>query len=815
MAIDPICGMTVDPAKALSAEKDGQTYYFCCDGCRQKFLAPAGVGESLVQLGGMPVHGCCHGSPSETPTHQSTSKAAYLCPMCPGVESDQPGDCPVCGMALERNLAVKVASRKTIYTCPMHPEVEQDHPGDCPKCGMALEPKQVSIEDEDDPELVSMSRRFWGSLALSTPLLLISMLPMIGVPVDHWLGVRISQWLQFALASPVVLWGGWPFFVRGVRSLRTGHLNMFTLIGLGTSAAYLFSLVSLFFPHWIPATFHEHGAPPLYFEAAATIITLVLLGQMLELKARHQTGGAIRELYSLAPETARRLEHGEVHEVPLEEIRTGDRLRVVPGDRVPVDGTVLSGSSRVDESMLTGEPVPVEKRQGDTVIGGTVNQGGSFEMRADRVGQETMLARIVDLVAAAQRSRAPIQRLADSVSGIFVPAVIAVSVLTFMAWSIWGPEGSKLAYAFVNSVAVLIVACPCALGLATPMSIMVGVGRGAKEGVLIRDAAALEQLASVDSLVVDKTGTLTVGRPTVTSILPENNWSEDELLRIAAAVEVHSEHPLAHAIVEAARQRSLEIPACSDFDSTTGSGVSGVVNGRTILIGTGEFLQQHQVHGLGQLLSRAEELRRQGMTVFQVAVDGQLAGLLAVSDPLKETTPEAIRSLHQLGLKISMLTGDHLLTAKSVGEQLKIDEVRAGVSPQQKQEFISRQRQSGRRVAMAGDGINDAPALALADVGIAMGTGTDIAMESAGITLVRGDLRGVERAIRLSRATLRNIRQNLFFAFAYNLLGVPIAAGILYPFFGLLLSPMLAAAAMSLSSVSVIANSLRLRSTKL
>jgi len=817
--IDPICGMTVNPATALSAEREGVTTYFCSPGCRQKFLAGSAPSAGLVQLG-MPTatggHTCCHhpdGSAVVRPVSAPAvkSQARYICPMCPEVESDHPGDCPVCGMALERNPAAAGPEKRTVYSCPMHPEVEQSEPGSCPKCGMALEARTVTAEPEDDPELVSMSRRFWICLMLSVPVMVISMGPMIGIPIDHWLGLRASQWWQLLLATPVVLWGGWPFFVRAVRSVLTGHLNMFTLIGLGTGAAFLFSLISFFFSEWIPSAFHEHGAAPLYFEAASTIITLVLLGQLLELTARRQTGGAIRALYALAPETARRIHGSNAVIIPLEQVQTGDTLRVVPGDRIPVDGTILSGASHVDESMLTGEPIPVSRGSGDHVIGGTVNQAGTFEMRADHVGAETMLARIVEMVGQAQRSRAPIQRLADSVSGIFVPIVIGISILTFLCWMIWGPAESRLAYAFVNAVSVLIVACPCALGLATPMSIMVGVGRGAQAGVLVKDAAALERLESVKTLVVDKTGTLTAGRPTLTRLVPTGAMSEVELLQLAASLESQSEHPLGQAIVQAARERQLNMLDVAHFESITGQGISGQIHGQTVLIGSLQLLEKNAVPGLESAWHSSAELRRSGATVMLVACDGKLAGWMAVSDAIKDSTPEAIRQLHSLGLKIVMLTGDNADTAQFVADQLGIDEVRANVSPRDKQQDIEERRRAGDRVAMAGDGINDAPALAAADVGIAMGTGTDVAIESAGITLVKGDLSGIEHAVRLSRATLRNIRQNLFFAFAYNLIGIPIAAGILYPAFGLLLGPMLAAAAMSLSSVSVIANALRLR----
>ncbi|MCA9111472.1 MAG: copper-translocating P-type ATPase [Planctomycetaceae bacterium] len=677
---------------------------------------------------------------------------------------------------------------------------------------MDLEPKSVSSEEEDDPELTSMTRRFWVAVVLTVPLFVLAMAPMVGLPVDHWIGREFSRWLQLALATPVVLWCGWPFLVRAVRSLQTGNLNMFTLIAMGTGAAYLFSLFAMLFPQFIPETFQQHGTIPVYFEAAAMITALVLLGQVLELRARKQTGGAIRELMSLASDTARVIRDGEEQVVPLEDVKVGDSIRIVPGDKIPVDGTILSGNSRVDESMITGEPVPVKKSTGDEVIGGTVNQTGSFEMRAEKVGSETTLARIVEMVAGAQRSRAPIQRIADTVAGYFVPTVIAVSILTFGLWAWLGPSESRLAYALVNAVAVLIIACPCALGLATPMSIMVGVGRGAKEGVLIKDAESLETLETVNYLIVDKTGTLTEGRPELTQIVPLSDVEESQLLSWAAGVEQRSEHPLAEAIVRAARERQMNLPDVEGFDSITGGGVSGRVETHDVLIGKSSLLQEQGVSGVSEAETKADELRSEGATVILVAVDGQLAGLLSVQDPVKQSTPAAVRALHELGLKVGMLTGDNAVTAKKVAEQLGIDEFQAGVSPEDKHNRVRELKAQGMKVAMAGDGINDAPALAAADVGIAMGTGTDIAIESAGVTLVKGDLRGIEKAIRLSRATMRNIRQNLFFAFVYNSLGVPIAAGILYPFFGILLSPMIAAAAMSMSSVSVISNALRLRS---
>ncbi|MBX3437191.1 MAG: copper-translocating P-type ATPase, partial [Planctomycetaceae bacterium] len=711
--------------------------------------------------------------------------------MCPSVASDAPGACPHCGMALERNPQFTAKARATVYTCPMHPEIEQDHPGTCPICGMNLEPKSGAIPDEEDTELDSMTRRFWVAALLTAPVFLLAMGPMLGLPIAHGAGATFSHWVQLLLATPVIFWCGWPILERGARSFITGRLNMFSLIAMGTGAAYLFSLFATLFPQLIPEAFHEHGTIPVYFEAAAMIVTLVLLGQVLELRARKQTGGAIRELIALAPETARVIRDGQEMVLPLEQVRVGDSLRVVPGDKIPVDGIVIRGQSRVDESMITGEPMPVSKSDGDPVIGGTVNQTGSFEMRAEKIGADTMLARIVDMVAGAQRSRAPIQRIADTVSGYFVPAVIAAAIITFGAWAWWGPTESRLMYALVNAVAVLIIACPCALGLATPMSVMVGVGRGAKEGVLIKDAESLETLDRVDLLIVDKTGTLTEGRPQLTQVMPlSDNFDESNVLVMAAAVERHSEHPLADAIVRAAQDQKLPIPDVLDFDSATGRGIKGTVHGQSVLIGNASWLTEQGVAGVDAVTERANSLRKQGATVVFVGVEQTLAGLLAVTDPIKSSSEDAVRELHQLGIKITMLTGDNEITAKSVAEQLGIDTFRAGVSPQDKHDYVVDRRREGAVVAMAGDGINDAPALAAAQVGIAMGTGTDVAIESAGITLVKGDLRGIGRAVRLSRATMRNIRQNLFFAFIYNVLGVPVAAGVLYPFLGILLSPM-------------------------
>ncbi|MDY7227124.1 heavy metal translocating P-type ATPase [Hyalangium rubrum] len=794
--VDPVCGMKVDPQapKGGTFDYQGHTYFFCNPKCREKFRA-----EPLKYL-----------APKAEPAPASPPGTTYICPMDPEVRQDHPGACPKCGMALEPE--APALELRTEYFCPMHPEVVQDHPGTCPKCGMALEPRTVTAEEPPDPELLGMTRRFWGSLVLSVPVVFLGMSEMLpGQPVQRLLSPGTMAWAQLVLASPVVLWGGWPFFQRGWASVRNRHLNMFTLIALGTGAAYLFSLFATFFPGALPHAFTGHaGSIPVYFEAAAAITTLVLLGQVLELRARRATSGALRALLSLAPTTARRLrEDGNEEDVPLAHVHPGDRLRVRPGEKVPVDGRVLEGESAVDESMVTGESLPVEKAPGTKVTGGTVNGTGSLIMLAERVGRDTLLSRIVQRVSEAQRTRAPIQRLADKVSAVFVPVVIAVAVLTAIIWGVWGPE-PRLAHALVNAVAVLIIACPCALGLATPISVVVGTGRGAQVGVLIRDAAALERLERVDTLVVDKTGTLTEGKPRLVSVVPAPGMEEARLLRLAASLERGSEHPLAAAIVAGAQERGVVLAQVSEFRSLTGKGVTGRVDGVWVGLGNAALLSALEVEPEA-LAERAEALRREGQTVVFVAVDGRPAGLLGVADPLKASTPEALALLRREGLRVVMLTGDSRTTAEAVARQLGIDEVLAEVLPETKGDVVKRFQAEGRVVAMAGDGVNDAPALAQADVGIAMGTGTDIAMESAGVTLVKGDLRGIARARRLSQATLRNIRQNLFFAFLYNVLGVPLAAGALYPVFGLLLSPMIASAAMSLSSVSVIANALRLR----
>jgi Cu+-exporting ATPase len=697
------------------------------------------------------------------------------------------------------------------YTCPMHPEIVQDGPGDCPICGMALEPVIVTLEEEDNPELRDMSQRFQVALALVVPLFALAMLDMLpGHPMSGVLSASLRTYLELGLATPIVLWAAWPFHLRAVRSVQHRSLNMFTLIGLGVSVAYLYSVVATLAPGLFPDAFRGHGGEvAVYFEAAGVIVTLILLGQVLELRARSRTGAAVRELLGMAAKTARRIgQDGSEKDVPLEQVKVGDLLRVRPGEKVPVDGEVVEGTSAIDESMVTGEPIPVEKGAGDPLIGATVNGTGALVMRAEKVGADTLLSRIVSMVAEAQRTRAPIQRLADVVSAYFVPIVIVTAVVTFVVWSLLGPEPA-LTHALVNAVAVLIIACPCALGLATPISIMVATGRGASMGVLFRNAEAIEILRKVEVLVVDKTGTLTEGHPEVVGVEPVDGMDEDRLLRMAAAIERASEHPLAEAVVR--RAEGLDIPQAFDFASTTGSGVHGKVSGREVAVGNLTLMRSLGIE-VGSIEGRADELRARGQTVMFVAIDGELAGTVAVADPIRDTTPEAIRSLHEEGLKLVMLTGDNEVTARAVADRLGIDEVVAGVKPDEKADHVRGLQEQGKVVAMAGDGINDAPALALADVGIAMGTGADVAMESAGVTLVKGDLRGVVRARLLSRQTMTNIRQNLFFAFVYNIAGVPVAAGVLYPVFGLLLSPMIAAAAMSFSSVSVIGNALRLRS---
>jgi Cu+-exporting ATPase len=759
--IDPVCGMSVDPHTTPHRHTyQGRPYYFCSAGCHTKFAA---------------------------------DPARYVLPTATGAPPVPAG---------------------TIYTCPMHPQIRQIGPGTCPICGMALEPELVSAESEPNPELADMRGRFGAGLVLAVPVVALEMGGHL-VDLHGVISQSTSNMLQFIFATPVVLWAAWPFFVRGWRSLVTRNLNMFTLIAMGTGVAFLYSVVATLMPGLFPSALRGHdGAVAVYFEAAAVITVLVLLGQVLELRAREQTSGAIRALLDLAPKVARRVkDDGPDEEIALEDVVAGDRLRVRPGEKVPVDGVLIDGRSSLDESMVTGESMPATKEVGAKVIGGTLNQSGGFVMRAEKVGRDTMLAQIVQMVAQAQRSRAPIQRLADQVSGWFVPAVIAIAIVAFGAWATFGPE-PRFTYGLVAAVTVLIIACPCALGLATPMSIMVGVGRGAQAGVLIRNAEALERMERVDTLVVDKTGTLTEGKPKVVAIVPAADHDEEEVLRFAASVERSSEHPLAAAIVAAANERKIALAPVTDFDSPTGKGAIGMVEGRRIVLGNAKFLAELGIE-TDALSSEAERLRRDGATAIFVAMDGKLAGVIAIADPVKATTPAALDALRREGLRIVMLTGDNRTTARAVAERLAISEVEAEVLPDHKSDVVARLRREGRVVAMAGDGVNDAPALAAADVGIAMGTGTDVAMESAGVTLIKGDLGGIVRARTLSEAVMRNIRQNLFFAFCYNAAGVPIAAGVLYPVFGILLSPVIAAAAMALSSVSVVGNALRLRRTEL
>ncbi|MCG7361300.1 heavy metal translocating P-type ATPase [Roseomonas sp. ACRSG] len=752
--------------------------------------------------------------PAKTPHHAHHGGAAFhFCSA--GCKSKFEGD-PGKYLTAEKAAAPTATEKATIYTCPMHPEVRQQGPGNCPICGMALEPLEVTAEAAPNAELADMTRRFWIGLVLTLPILVLEMGSHIpGLDLHHLVPPRVSVWLQFLLGTPVVLWAGWPFFVRGWQSVVNRSLNMFSLIALGTGAAYLYSLVATFAPGVFPEGFRGmDGTVAVYFEAAAVITVLVLLGQMLELRAREQTGGAIRALLNMAPKTARRVkDNGEDEEIPLAEVYVGDRLRVRPGESVPVDGAVLEGSGAVDESMVTGESLPVEKQPGAKVIGGTVNGTGALVMRADKVGSDTMLSRIVAMVAEAQRSRAPIQRMADTVAGWFVPAVIAIAFIAFVAWAVWGPSPA-LSYGLIAAVSVLIIACPCALGLATPMSIMVGVGKGASAGVLIKNAEALEHMEKVDTLVVDKTGTLTEGKPKVVAVVPAPGLTEAEVLPLAASLERSSEHPLAAAVVAAATERGMAFGEPADFASVTGKGVTGTVGGRRVALGNARLMQELGV-GLGGLAAKAEELRREGGTALFLAVDGGPGGVIAVADPVKRSTPAALESLRAEGIHIVMLTGDNRTTAEAIARRLGIDEFQGDVLPEDKHRIVRELRAQGRVVAMAGDGVNDAPALAEADVGIAMGTGTDVAMQSAGVTLVKGDLAGIARARTLSRATMRNIRQNLFLAFVYNAAGVPLAAGVLYPFIGLLLSPIVAALAMALSSVSVIGNALRLRTTRI
>ena len=805
---DPVCGMTVDPgAGKPSLDYNGRTFHFCCDGCRKKFeAAPENYLTAKDPICGMDVD---RASARHFLKHEG--EKFYFCSA--GCKTKFEAD-PTAYLDGNRP-APKPVPKGTLYTCPMHPEVVSDHPSDCPKCGMALEPMGVPSADEGpNPELVDFTRRFWISAALSLPLLILSMGPMLGLPLRDRIGEPTATWIELVLATPVVLWAALPFFRRAWNSLVNRSPNMWTLIGLGVGTAYLYSLVATLAPGLFPMGFHGHGeAIPVYFEAASVIVALVFVGQVLELKARERTGSAIRALLDLAPKTARRIgADGSEIDMPVDQIQAGDRLRVRPGERVPVDGSVIDGQSTIDESMITGEPLPVEKAKGDALTGGTINKNGTLIMLAEKVGADTTLSRIVELVAKAQRSRAPIQTMVDRVSAVFVPTVVAAAIIAFAVWAFVGPE-PRLAHALLAAVAVLIIACPCALGLATPMSIMIATGRGAQEGVLVRDAVALQRFAKVDTLIVDKTGTLTEGRPNLTDVVTASNIDEARLLSLAASLERGSEHPLAEAIVAGAEERGATFVDIADFVAKTGKGVQGRAGETAVALGNAAMMADLGI-AIDTLKAETERLRGEGKTVMFVAIDGQLAGLVAVADRIKPTTSAAIKALHDSGLKIIMATGDNAQTAKAVATSLGIDDVRADLLPEGKKALIDELRAEGRIVAMAGDGINDAPALAAADVGIAMGTGADVAMESAGITLVKGDLNGIVRARHLSEATIGNIKQNLAFAFGYNALGVPLAAGVLYPVFGLLLSPMIAAAAMSLSSVSVIANALRLRLAK-
>ena len=825
---DPVCGMDVTKDSGFHFSHQDHTYYFCSEHCHGKFQASPStyLSDDKNTDDRRNDHSCCHShdDSSVQPIADASVDAMYTCPMHPEIRQQGQGSCPKCGMALEPE-TITALPTKTQYTCPMHPEIIQDEPGSCPKCGMALEPMTVTLEEENE-ELTDMSRRFRYSLI---PAFLVFVLAMVADLMPQWLpdglSMKTVQWVEFVLATPVVLWGGWPFFVRGWQSVVTWNLNMFTLIGMGVSVAWVYSVIALLFPSIFPADMqHDGGTVAVYFEAAAVITVLVLLGQVLELKARSSSNAAIKSLLELAPNTARRVdENGEEQDVPLEQIVKGDTLRVRPGEKIPVDGIVISGDSNIDESMITGEPIPVAKQEGDKVIGATVNGTGSLMMKAENVGTDTLLSQIVKMVSEAQRSRAPIQKLADMVAGYFVPVVVAVAVITFILWWTFGPTPA-LAYAVINAVAVLIIACPCALGLATPMSIMVGTGKGASAGVLIKNAESLEILEKVDTLVVDKTGTLTEGKPKLSGIISINQQHEDTLLQAVASLEQASEHPLAEAIVLAAKEKGLTLAEVNDFESLTGRGVIGTVSldstNQHIAIGNRKLCDELGVDfnadaDTASLPEKSDQLRQEGQTAMYIIIDNTLAGVISVADPIKQTTPAAIDALHKEGLTIVMLTGDNQKTAEAVAKKLGIDQVQADVLPDQKAAAVKQLQAEGHIVAMAGDGINDAPALAQAQVGIAMGTGTDVAMESAGVTLVKGDLKGIVRARRLSRGVMKNIRQNLFFAFIYNSLGVPIAAGILYPFFGILLSPMIAAAAMSFSSVSVITNALRLRRLKL
>jgi len=866
MSTDPVCGMTVTDKSEHHIEHLEKTYYFCSAHCLSVFSGSPDqylVSEKRHEVSSCGCKdnnttqvntadkndGCCNSTKQNEPqvttktnnccgdspignnhTYSANiakgkssplssvlkdiSKSEYICPMDPEIVQEHPGSCPKCGMALELK-TIPVTATKTEYTCPMHPEIAQDQPGNCPKCGMTLESRTADAK-EDTSELDDMTRRFWFSAILAIPVFFSAMGAEFWPDLINGLISPVTrQWIELILSAPVVWWGGWIFFERGWQSIVSRNLNMFTLIAIGVGIAWIYSVIAVVMPGIFPSdVFSESGIVPVYFEAAAVITALVLLGQLMELRARSQTNAAIKLLLELAPKTARIVrEDGIEEDIPLERVQSGDQLRIRPGEKVPVDGVVIEGESNVDESMVTGEPIPVEKRAGEKLIGATVNGTGGLLMRAEKVGADTLLSQIVHMVADAQRSRAPIQKLVDIVAGYFVPIVVVTAVITFIVWSLWGPEPA-IAYAVINAVAVLIIACPCALGLATPMSIMVGTGKGAMMGVLIKNAEALEILEKVDTLVVDKTGTLTEGKPKLVAVMATEGFEENDNLRLGASLERASEHPLAEAIVKGAEEKELTLIQAENFQSVTGKGVTGKVDGHQVVLGNLKLFESLNIDA-GNLPQQADSQRAEGQTVMLLAIDGKAAGLIGVADPIKDSTEEAIRNLHKEGIRVVMLTGDSRKTADAVAAKLNIDEVHAEVLPEQKSEMVKKLQAGGRIVAMAGDGINDAPALAQAHVGIAMGTGTDVAMESAGVTLVKGDLRGIVRAIRLSRTTMRNIRQNLFFAFVYNAAGVPIAAGVLYPIFGLLLSPMIAAAAMSFSSVSVITNALRLKRVEL
>ncbi len=808
---DPVCGMDVSKDSNFHFHHNHQDYYFCCQGCEDKFKKTP---DTYLQVDKDSVTAKAESDDYCPDGTCDIGSVFYTCPMHPEIMQEDPGICPKCGMALDA-VGEPVPTIRTEYTCPMHPEVIQDHPGSCPKCGMALESKTVAAEEKNE-ELIDMTRRFWFSTAFAIPVFILAMIAdLLPSALPASLSMHTVQWIEFVLATPVVLWGGWPFYVRAVLSVKTWNLNMFTLIGLGVSVTWVYSTVALLFPTIFPPLMQRaDGLVSVYFEAAAVIIALVLMGQVLELRARSQTNAAIKMLLGLAPNTARIVrDDGSEEDIPLEQVKVGDVLRIRPGEKVPVDGSVTDGSSSIDESMVTGEAIPVAKNEGERVIGATVNGTGSLLMRAEKVGSDTLLSQIVHMVSEAQRSRAPIQHLADVVAGYFVPAVVGAAIIAFFVWWLVGPE-PRLAHAVVNAVAVLIIACPCALGLATPMSIMVGTGKGATMGVLIKNAEALETLEKVNVLVVDKTGTVTEGKPRLESVITTSGFDDNDVLRLAASLERASEHPLAEAIVKGAEESGIKLSTTLDFASVTGKGVTGSVEGHRVALGNIKLLQDLDIDA-GKLPEQADMRRAGGQTVMFIAIDGKAAGLVGVADPIKKTSKQAIEDLHKAGIHVVMLTGDSKTTAKAVAQKLNIDRVEGEVLPDEKASIVKQLQAEGNVVAMAGDGINDAPALAQSHVGIAMGTGTDVAMESAGVTLVKGDLRGIVRAMRLSHAVMNNIRQNLFFAFIYNSLGVPVAAGVLYPVFGLLLSPMIAAAAMSFSSVSVITNSLRLRKLKL